>query len=71
MWDRIKRFFADSETIFWARLQAVIGFGALAVTYVDPSVLSPVLGDAKWFPWFVLLNGFATEYLRRRRDGLK
>ena len=72
MWQRIKAFFADSETIAWARIQAALGFAALALTYIDPSVLAPVIGDAKWFPWLVLANGVATEFLRRRRaDDLK
>lgn len=69
MWERIKAFFKSSETIFWARLQAVIGIAALALTYVDPAVVQPVFGgDAGKFAWFLLANGLATEYLRRRRD---
>lgn len=67
MWERVKDFFLRSETIFWARLQSALGFAALALTYIDPSVLAPVIGDARWFPWLVLANGVATEYLRRRR----
>ena len=67
MWDRIKSFFKHSETIFFARLQMLIGAAAVAVTYVDPAVFQPVLG-AQWFPWFLVANGLATEYLRRRRD---
>lgn len=66
MWNRIKAFFADSETIFWARLQVVLGMIAIAVTYVDPAVLQPVIPPA-WFPVLVLANGVFTEYLRRRR----
>jgi hypothetical protein len=67
MWQRIKNWFHDSETLAWARLQSVLGFAALALTYIDPSVLAPVIGDARWFPWLVLANGLATEFLRRRR----
>ena len=69
MWERIKAFFKSSETIFWARLQALLGFVSLALTYVDPSVVQPIFGgDAQKFGWFLVANGLATEYLRRRRD---
>lgn len=67
MWQRIRDFFKDSETIFWARLQAFIGIVAVIVTYVQPEVLAPVLPPS-WAPWLVVANGFFTEYLRRRRD---
>lgn len=67
MIQKIKEFCRYSETIFWARLQMLIGAAAVAVTYVDPAVFQPVLG-AQWFPWFLVANGLATEYLRRRRD---
>lgn len=67
MWDRIKTFFRDSETIFWARLQVFVGLAAQVVTFVDPSVLAPVL-PADWLPWALVLNGVGTEYLRRRRE---
>lgn len=66
MWNRIKSFFGDSETIFWARLQVAFGALAAAVTYFDPSLLAPIL-PAEWLPWLVFANGLATEYLRRRR----
>lgn len=66
MWQRIKKFFSESETIFWARLQTFLGIVAAIVTYVDPAVLQPVL-PAEWFPLLVLANGIFTEYLRRRR----
>jgi len=60
------KWFKDSETILWARLQTFIGIVAVIVTYVEPSVLSPVM-PAEWFPLLVLANGVFTEYLRRRR----
>ncbi|MBX3583542.1 MAG: hypothetical protein KF810_16780 [Rhizobiaceae bacterium] len=69
MWSRIKKFFADSETIFWARLQAFIGVVAVIVTYVDPQVLAPVI-PSDWFPAFLVVNGVLTEFLRRRRADL-
>ncbi|MFE0015989.1 hypothetical protein ACFWXH_14160 [Mesorhizobium sp. NPDC059054] len=67
MWQRIKRFFKDSETIFWARLQTALGFVVVALTYVDPSVLQPII-PAQYFPWLLVANGILTEYLRRRRE---
>lgn len=66
MWQRIKKLFHDSETIFWARFQAILGVLAAIVTYVDPAVLRPIL-PADWFPWLLVVNGVFTEYLRRRR----
>ncbi len=66
MWNSIKRFFKHSETLFWARLQMAAGAIAGIVTYVDPSVIAPIL-PAEWFPAFLVINGIATEYLRRRR----
>lgn len=67
MWTSIKSFFRDSETLAWARLQVALGVIAGALTFIDPSLLAGVL-PAEWFPWVLLLNGLATEYLRRRRD---
>lgn len=69
MWARITAFFHGSETIFWARVQQALGAIAVSLTYVDPSLLQPVFGDNVWgFSVFMLGNGIATEYLRRRRD---
>lgn len=67
MWSKLKAWFYHSETIAWARTQSALGFLALVLTYVDPAVMSPLIGDVAWFPWLVLANGIATEYLRRRR----
>lgn len=69
MWNAIVKFFKDSEVIFFARLQMVLGFVAVALTYVDPSMLPTEIRGMGWFPWFLLANGIATEYLRRRREG--
>jgi hypothetical protein len=67
MWNRIKAFFSDSETIAWARIQAALGTVALILTYVEPTVLAPII-PSEWFPAFLVANGIATEFLRRRRD---
>lgn len=67
MWQRIRKWFKDSEVLFWARLQMFIGAVAGVVTFVEPSVLAPII-PADWFPYFLVINGVATEILRRRRD---
>ena len=66
LWTRIKAWFAHSETIAWARLQAALGLAVAILTYVDPQLIAPVLPSA-YLPWFLLANGIATEVLRRRR----
>ena len=66
MWAKIKAFFAGSETIFWARLQTILGAAAIAITYVEPTVRAPII-PSEWFPLFLFANGVATEFLRRRR----
>lgn len=71
MWKRIIDWCHDSETILWARLNIVLALLAGALTYVDPSLLAPVI-KTEYLPLFMLANGVATEYLRRRRaDDLK
>lgn len=69
MWTAIKRFFKDSETIAWARFHSVVGAAATAMSYVDPALMEPILTPHN-FAIYLLLNGIATEYLRRRRDEL-
>lgn len=66
MWKKLQEFFKDSETIAWARLQAVLGAVAVGFTYVDPQLVAPLL-TPKGLLWYMLLNGVFTEYLRRRR----
>lgn len=67
MWDRIKDFFKSSETIFWARLNALVGVVSMALTYVDPALIQPLLTPQN-FALYIIVNAAATEYLRRRRD---
>lgn len=69
MWNTIRRWFKDSETIFWARLQLVIGLVVGALTYVDPNLVAAVI-PIEWVPIWMLASGLATEYLRRRRSDL-
>lgn len=69
MWQRIKEFFKHSETIFWSRLQVLIGFVAVAIVSVDPGLIAPFL-EPKWVPVAFLVNGVVTEWLRRRRANM-
>lgn len=69
MWQRIREFFRDSETIFWARLQAALGLIAAGISAVDPALLQETL-TPKTFAAYVFINGVATEYLRRRRSDI-
>jgi hypothetical protein len=69
MWSRIRKYFRDSETIFWARLQTAIGSLAMMATYTDSSLITPIL-PPETLPWFLFANGLATEYLRRRRSDI-
>lgn len=66
MWQRIKKFFAGSETIFLARLQAFVGVVLTVVSTFDPSLLAPVIGN-KWFGPFLLGWGILAEGARRYR----
>ena len=63
MWTRIKNWFRSSETIFWARLQVLVGSLWVALSASD---LSPLLSP-KYMAIWMIVNGFITEYLRRRR----
>lgn len=67
MWERIRQFFSDSETIFWARVQALLGVIGTATALIDPALIEPLLSP-RGFAIYVLANGLLTEYLRRRRD---
>lgn len=66
MWQRIKNYFRDSETLALAWFTRALGVIAGAITYVDPSLIEPLL--TPWgFSLFLLVYGIALEYLRRRR----
>lgn len=69
MWQRIKTFFKNSETIAWARFQAALGAIANVLVFVDPNLVAAVIPPeyARIIAVYMLLNGLATEYLRRRR----
>lgn len=60
----LKKWFKDSETILWARIQ-MIGGAVLAVLAM--SDLTGVI-PAKWLPYWVIISGVITELGRRARD---
>lgn len=64
MWNAIKRFFLDSETIFWARLQLAIGAAWEVLIQTDMTTVIP----PDWMPWWLMISGIVTEFMRRRRD---
>src|SRR5690606_34810902 len=68
MWKKIRDWFKDSETIFWARAQIFLGLLFEALAGMDVTLFEPVFG--KYFPVFIVLNGLLTELLRRRRSDL-
>ncbi len=63
MWAKIKAWFSESETIFWARLQMFAGAVFTALSVAD---LSPLL-PPKYLTIWLIFSGVVTELLRRRR----
>lgn len=71
MWAKVKKFFKDSETIFWARFQVFMG---AVVAGLLSLVNDPNVGDAiksvlkpEYVPYYVIAFGVITEIARRRR----
>lgn len=67
MWERIKRFFKESETIFWARFQMFVAVLVTVLATVDPSLFSNYVPTA-YLPIYIFVSGLVTEWARRRRD---
>lgn len=66
MWASIKAFFSHSETIFWSRLQVLLGLAGTAIVSVDPNLITPYI-DPKLVPLVFAVNGVVTEIMRRAR----
>ncbi|HEY6021658.1 MAG TPA: hypothetical protein VIY48_17850 [Candidatus Paceibacterota bacterium] len=69
-WERTVKFFKDSETIFFARLQmiAAVLLTVLASMDLSPLVSAGVPSRQQWILYGILFaQGFVTEWLRRRR----
>ncbi len=66
MWQRIREFFRDSETIFWARLQ-MFGAALIAVlATIDPMLFSNYIPTG-YLPIYIFISGIITEFARRLR----
>lgn len=66
MWTKLKKFFKNSETILWARIQVAIGVIGTGIVAVDPNLVAPLI-DPKYVPLLFAINGAVTELLRRAR----
>lgn len=69
MWDVIKQWFKDSETIFWARLQMLVAAIVVVVETIDPMIFANYIPSG-YLPIYIFFSGVVTEYLRRRRSNL-
>lgn len=75
LWQRVRIFFKDSEVIFLARLQLIIGFAVAALAGMDWSPLVS-LGAGTGFTQsqlislgsILLVQGVVTEIARRARE---
>jgi len=75
MWDKIKAklktWFKDSETIFWARLQMLVGaLGAIVTSLMQsPDINAAIQAVLKpeYVPYYVIGFGVITEIARRLR----
>lgn len=61
-----ERYFKDSETILWARLQ-MLGAAIIAVlATIDPMLFSNYIPTG-WLPIYIFVSGVITELARRLR----
>ncbi len=66
MWRKVRTFFRDSETIFWARLQ-MFGAALIAVlATIDPMLFASYIPTG-WLPIYIFVSGVITEIARRLR----
>lgn len=69
-WESIKDFFKRSETIFYARLQTIIGFIIAVLGTIDWSQIQSwdftTPRQTAWLGIGLVVNGLVTEVLRRR-----
>lgn len=77
LWADIKAWFKNSETIFWSRLQVLVGFVVAALAAVDWTQLATFSFDgafstkqALFLGLGLTINGLWQEYLRRRNSTL-
>lgn len=72
IWKNTKAWFKHSETIFWARAQAAVGFFLAVFASIDWTqlTLSGISKETAILAIGLVLNGVFTEYLRRRNANL-
>lgn len=70
MWQKIKDWFHDSETIFLARLWMLLGLLVEVIGAVDPALLKQALGgiNPSMVGLILLVQGVIHEVARRHRD---
>ncbi len=56
----------SSGTIAWARLQVAIGALIAVLSVTDVSPLPFFKNHPDWLLYWMIINGFLTEYIRRR-----
>lgn len=66
MWEKLKAFFLESETILLARLQMFAGIVFGAFMALDPALFQAYVPTG-YVPFYLLAIGILTEYARRRR----
>ena len=67
VWGWAVRFFSDSETIFWARLQMFLGALWALIQQTDWVPLLHAAGLGQYVPFAIVFMGLITEVARRRR----
>jgi hypothetical protein len=69
-WESTKDFFKRSETVFYARLQTIIGFVLAVLGTIDWSQIQTwdftTPRQTAWLGIGLVVNGLVTEVLRRR-----
>lgn len=61
-----ERYFKDSETILWARLQMVIAAVIAVLATIDPMLFASYIPTG-WLPIYIFISGVITEIARRLR----
>jgi hypothetical protein len=73
MWNKIRSYFKNSITIFWARVQVLGGVAAATLMALasDANVTGAVQAalQPKYIPYYVITIGLITEIARRRTAG--
>ncbi len=69
MWVKVKAFFKNSETIFWARLQILTAAIVTVVATIDPTLFASYVPTG-YLPIYIFASGVITELARRSRSNL-